>query len=513
MAGTAQNRYALLKTIRDPFLQRGRECSALTIPAMLPPDGHTGYAKLPTPWQALGARCLNTLSNRIALALFPPSTTFFKLSLDDFALEALTKQKGMRGEVEKALNKIERAVCLEIETAAMRPSLVEASKHLILAGNVLLYLPPEGSLRLYRLDSYVVKRDPSGNVLEIITHEKLSPLEVPEAAQHLIPAATEAKSGEDFLNLYTHVKRTDSGWRVNQELEGKVVPGSRGTYPKDKLPFLALRLTAIDNEDYGRGLVEEYLGDFKSLEALTKAITQGAAAAAKVLYLIKPNATTKAKVLTESESGEVHEGNAEDVTVLQMQKYADFKVALDLRNSLKEDLSYAFLLNSAIQRNGERVTAEEIRYMAQELEVGLGGIYSNQSVELQLPLVTLLMGRLEKQKRLPALPRKFIKPAITTGLDAIGRGNDRTRIAGFISDLGAVDKTGGIIQRNIIEPELVKRLGVGAGIDMEGLVKTAEEIGADSQQQQLMALVQKLGPNAINKIGDLVKQQQAAPTQ
>jgi hypothetical protein len=109
-------------------------------------------------------------------------------------------------------------------------------------------------------------------------------------------------------------------------------------YPKDKCPWLALRLTAIDNEDYGRGLVEEYLGDFKSLEALTKAITQGAAAAAKVLFLVKPNGTTKAR----HRAGRVwrrREGNAEDVTVLQVEKYADFKVALELRNSLREDLS------------------------------------------------------------------------------------------------------------------------------------------------------------------------------
>jgi hypothetical protein len=79
------------------------------------------------------------------------------------------------------------------------------------------------------------------------------------------------------------------------------------------------------------------------------------------------------------------------------------------------------------------VTAEEIRYMAQELETGYGGIYSNLSQELQLPLVSLLMDRLEKKDvNSPPLPRKYIKPAITTGLDAIGRGNDRTRLSQFL---------------------------------------------------------------------------------
>lgn len=512
-AGTAQSRYEQLASCREPFLMRGRECARLTIPAMLPPAGHSGTTKLPTPWQSLGARCVNWLSARCTLALFPVSATFFKLTIDDFALQKLTQQDGMRGEVEKALNKVERAVCSEIETSAMRPVLNETMKHLFNEGNALLYVPADGALRLYRLDSYVVKRDPSGNVLEVITFEKLSPLEVPPAAISLIGDRKQgAKETDDYLCLYTHIKRTSTGWSIYQELEGQKVPGSDGTYPKDKCPWLALRLTAIDNEDYGRGMVEEYLGDFKSLEALTKAITQGAAAAAKVLFLVKPNGTTKTRVISQAESGAVKEGNAEDVTVLQVDKAADFRVALELAKSLKEDLSYSFLLNSAIQRNGERVTAEEIRFMAQELETGLGGVYSNLSAELQLQLVTLLMDRLQRQQRLPELPKKWIKPAITTGLDAIGRGNDRTRLSQFLGDLAQVDSTGGIVQRNVVEPELVKRVGVSAGIDMDGLVKTDAQIAQDQQQQQIMSLVQQLGPNAINKIGDLVKQQQAAPT-
>jgi hypothetical protein len=513
MAG-AKDRYTQLKTIRQPFLDRARECAKLTIPTMMPPEGSTGYTKLPTPWQGLGARCINFLSARITLALFPPSATFFKLTIDDFALERLTKQKGMRGEVEKALNRMERATCSELETSAMRPALNEALKHLINAGNVLVFVPDDGALRLYRLDRYVVKRDPMGHVLEIITHECISPLELSDevtAAVKVPPPPKGKKSTDDYLSLYTHIQRTKAGWSVYQDLEDQVVPGSRGTYTKDKSPWLALRLTALDNEDYGRGLTEEYLGDFKTLEALTKAVTQGAAAAAKVLFLVKPNGTTKPTVISQAESGAVREGNAEDVTVLQLDKAADFKVAFDLRSSIREDLAYAFLLNSAIQRNGERVTAEEIRYMAQELETGLGGIYSNLSTEFQLPLVRLLMDRLEKAGRLPPLPRKYVKPEITTGLDAIGRGNDRTRLSQFLTDVQSVDaKPGSVLARYIVGGELVKRLGVGAGIDMDGLVKTDDMIAQEDQQAQLMALVQKLGPNAINKIGDYVKQQQAS---
>lgn len=505
----ARDRYEQLRLGRQPFLDRARVCAKLTIPAMLPPEGHTGYRPLATPWQGIGARCVNTLAARLLTSLFPPSATFVKLSIDDFALGQLTQKEGARAEVEKALNKIERAVCSEIETEAMRPALFEILKHLINSGNILMYVPPDGgTVRSYRLDRYVCKRDPMGHLLEIVTHEKISPLELSREvrSQIALPDKPEGQSTDDYLDLFTHVRKTAKGWSVYQEIAGQVVPGSRGSYAKDKSPWRALRLTAIDNEDYGRGLVEEYLGDFKSLEALTKAITQGAAAAAKVVFLVKPNGTTKARAVAQAESGDFREGNAEDVSVVQLQKFADFQTAMKLRDTLEAALSYAFMLNSAIQRNGERVTAEEIRYMAQELETGLGGIYSNLSQELQLPLVVLIMDRKEKKGELPALPRKFIKPTITTGLDAIGRGNDATRLQSFLNALASVDKTGAIIQRNVVESDLVKRLGVGFGIDMDGLIKTDEQMAMDSQTAQIQSLIEQLGPNAVTQIGALLKE-------
>ena len=47
-------------------------------------------------------------------------------------------------------------------------------------------------------------------------------------------------------------------------------------------------------------------------------------------------------------------------------------------------------------RSAERVTAEEVRYMAQELETALGGVYSILSQEFQYPFVNLLLGRMEQ---------------------------------------------------------------------------------------------------------------------
>jgi hypothetical protein len=497
------DRYTKLSIDRDVFLQRARRATKLTIPTLYPPDGKSSATSYPTPWQSLGARCVNNLAAKLLLALFPPSAPFFRLTIDDFTLERMTQQKGMRGEVEKALNKIERTVSLEIETTTSRPSLFEALKLLVVGGNALLVVGTNNRIKTHRLDSYVVKRDPEGNPLEVILKECLSPIELSPAVRAL--CELDGDDTEDDCDLFTCWKKQENGrWKVWQEIDKKTIPGSQD-YPEDKCPAMPLRWTSVSGEDYGRGMVEEFIGDFLSLEGLQKAIVQGAAAAAKVLFLVKPNSTTKKDVISKAESGAIESGNAEDVTVLQMQKYNDFRVAQETRSEITQALSFAFMLNSSIQRNGERVTAEEIRFMAQELESGLGGVYSTLSQDLQLPLVNLLQFNMERDKRLPALPKGVVKPAITTGIEAIGRGNDLTRLSGLLQDLQPL---GPPALEYVNMGDLIKRVGTARQIDMDGLIKEEAEVQQARQQAQMMALAEKAAPNVVNQVGAQMAPQQ-----
>lgn len=506
-SGSLKARYEKLSTDRSPYLERGRDCSRLTIPTLLPPEGSTGSNRFPTPYQSLGARGVNNLAAKLLLALLPPNSPFFRLVVDDVTLLKLTNRADMRAQVEEALSSMERSVMTNIETSTIRTSAFEGLKLLLVTGNVLFFLAPAGGMKVFRLDRYVVKRDPMGNVLEIITREDVSPMELPENIRAAVLANKTANDHSDIVEVYTCIKRGLGKWDVWQEANGLKLPDSIGSYPLEKTPWIPLRFVAVDGEDYGRGYVEEYLGDLQSLNALRKAIVQGSAAAAKVLFLVKPNSTTKLRVLTESESGAVREGNAEDVTVLQMDKYADFRIAKDTCDTITSELSFVFLLNTAIQRNGERVTAEEIRYMANELEASLGGIYSTLSQEFQLPLVQRVMFQMQRQRKLPDLPEGTVKPAITTGIEAIGRGNDLTKLEQFIK---AIEPLGPqVVQTYVNSGDLIKRTGASIGIDMNGLINTEEQIAASQQQAQMQEMLKMLGPNAVNQLGGLAKQNMA----
>jgi hypothetical protein len=500
--GPIQGKYELCASDRYSFLARAREAAALTIPSLLPKEGHTGSSILPTPFQSVGARGVNNLASKLLLSLLPPNAPFFRLVIDDAELEQMVESQ--KGAVEEALSKIERMVMQEIEVKAVRVPVFEALKQLIVSGNVLLYLPDKGQARVFRLDRYVCKRDAMGNVLEIITKETLSPLSLPEPAKQLV---VNENNPMESVDLFTCVKWEGSKWTVYQEIGGEEVPGSRGTYKKGKCPFLPLRFTSVDSEDYGRGYVEEYIGDLKSLESLTQSIVEGSAAAAKVLFLVRPNGTTRLKSLADSPNGAIVMGDANDVSTLQLNKFNDFRVAQETIRSLTERLSYAFLNNSAVRRDAERVTAEEIRMAYQELETALGGVYSVLSQEFQLPLVSVLMNRMQKEKKLPKFPDESLKPMIVTGVEALGRGQDLNELAGFLQYLQPLGPE--VVQQEINIPEYIDRLGASLGIDTEGLLKTEEqkqqEMQAQQQQQQEMMMQQTMAKAGERAAPEVVK--------
>lgn len=521
---TCASRYASLESDRLTFLNRARQCSELTIPTLVPPAAHSKSTIYYTPWQGIGARGVNNLASKLLLSLLPPNSPFFRLVVDDFTLDEMMGRPGAKSKVDEAFNKIERAVQTEIEGSNIRPSVFLALKHLIVAGNVLLYFPVDGGVRVHRLDSYVVKRDPMGNVLEIITKDRVNTSVLTSEERSLLDAAMDPDKSyddydsDDLVDLYTRICRHDGKWRLYQEINGKVVPGSEGIYPLDRSPMLALRWTAIDNEDYGRGYVEEYLGDLISLEGLSKAIVQASAAAAKVVFLINPNGVTRMKDVTKAESGDVVVGRAEDVSSLQTEKQADMRITYEATKTITERLSLAFLMQSGVQRQAERVTAEEIRYMAGELEDALGGVYSILSQEFQLPLVNRLMDRMTKQKKLPKLPKGIVQPAIVTGLEALGRGHDLNK---YQMLLKALQPLGPEVLAKYMNPgDYISRVATSLGIDSKGLVKTDEEIAAQEQQMQQAQQMQsmqdiagKAAPSIVKGLSDNNLAQQQAPAQ
>ena len=327
------------------------------------------------------------------LALLPPNTSFFKLQIDDSSLtEELDPQ--IRSELDLSFSKIERMVMEDIAASDDRVVIHQALKHLVVAGNALIFMGPKG-LKMYPLNRYVVDRDGDGNVIEIVTREKVSKklvkkfftqithLRCPMRYQ-LEAVWEESPTGqEDECDIYTHVTLQGKKWVWYQEVEGKTLPDSMSHAPVDTTPWVVLTMNHVDGEVYGRGRVEEFIGDLKSLEALSQALVEGSAAAAKVVFTVAPSSTTKPATLAKAGNGAIVQGRPDDIGVVQVGKTADFQTAFQMAQVLSQRISEAFLVLNV--RNSERTTAEEVRMTQSELETQLGGLFSLLTVEFLKP--------------------------------------------------------------------------------------------------------------------------------
>ena len=487
----AKERFTKLHGRRDQVLQRGRDCSAITIPALMPPEGSDENTALSTPYQSLGSRGVNNLASKLRLALFPPGNPFFRFQIAQETLDVIASEDPKAVEaVEGVMQDLENKALDELEQGTDAVILHSAIKQLIVVGNVLLHMPKSEDSRIFRLQNYVVVRDASGNWYEIVAQEKVSKYTLPEKAAGLV----KAKEGDDEdITIYTHVKKEGNKAVWYQEIDEQIVPGSEGKADYENSPYIPLRWAALENENYGRGHCEEYLGDLRSLEDLSKDIVSFSAAAAKVIFLDRPNSTTDIEALQEAQSGEFVEGNIEDIGVLQVGKFQDFKVVKSVIDDLSLRLSHAFLLTTGTVRNAERVTAEEIRMQAQELEDVLGGVYTVLAAELQQKVVRRLIERLKAKGSFPILPKGTVQPIIVTGFAALGRGHELNKLRAYFQD--GVAMFGDAFMNEVDPAAVADRLSTHHNLDVAALRKTDEQKQQEASQLAQANLMDKaVGP-------------------
>lgn len=490
--------YDRLEGDRESYVTRAEECAKFTIPSLFPKEFDNGNTKYDTPYQSVGARGVNNLASKLLLALFPPNAPFFRLDVREDVLKFLEANQAAKREIEQKLVQQEQIILKYIESNQIRVTLHESLKQLIVAGNCLLFLPPkEGGIKMYRLNDYVVERDAMGNVIQMVAKDKLTYATLPEGLRGIVKEPQEAN---EEVTVYTHIyyNADDQRYYSYQEIDETVLPGYEQNYPVNACPWIPLRLVKVDGESYGRSYVEEYLGDLKTLENLQKAITELASIAATVINLVNPNGITQVRKVANCKNGGFVPGRVEDITTLQLQKAQDMQIAKATADALEARLSYIFMLNSAVQRQGERVTAEEIRYVAGELEDTLGGIYSILSQELQLPLVRRIMAQLQATGQLADLPDNIVTPAITTGVEALGRGHDLNKLTTLLSIIGQNPEASSYIDWS----GAVIAIASSLGIDATGIIKTPEQIQQEQQQAAMLQMATAATPNITKGVMD-----------
>ena len=350
--GKAEPQYEALNIIKDSLDGTWKDCAELTLPYIFPEEDMDESEIMASPYNSLGPSAVNALAAKLLLALIPPTGPFFRLIPEDKVTEGLAEEE--LAQLDMELGDVEQQVVEELNLQGLRVPLYEALKLLVVTGNAMLYKTKIG-LKVFSPHQYVVKRDFVGNLTEILIKERMSYVSLPNKVKKQLESeeeidSTDSPEDKDIklknVNVYTRCTKSGTDkFKTWQEIKGVIIDGSFKEYTDKTLPYIALRWSTVNNEDYGRGLVEQYLGDLRSLEGLTQTIVEGSGIAAQFIFGLRPGSTLNVEDLNNAQNGEFVLGDLErEVSVLQVNKGPDLQVPMQMIQDIQGRLSKAFLM-------------------------------------------------------------------------------------------------------------------------------------------------------------------------
>lgn len=499
-ATTASSAWQHLASKHSNVLDRAEDCAELTIPNLMLEDG-TKPEDNPNAGLNFGAKCVNSIVNKMMVAMFSPTRPSMRLDMalkDKLALANSLKLQPEELVAALAGGEIEAMKVMDRE--AIRPKLYWLMRLLVVTGNALLDLR-SGTPRIHSLRTFRVKRTRNQEVHTIITKECVHFDELDEEVQ--AEAARHRTEGK--VDFYEWVRRIPGGrYEISQWVNDLKLSGKFTTI----IPIADLKMHPIpwmlaEGADYGSGMIEEHLQDFEALSDLTRSYVDGAVAGCEVRGLVNPGGITKVDDMKNSQNGDWVPGLPADINGFSFANAQNLAQAYQIADSIKRDLGAAFLLQSSIVRDAERVTAEEIRLQAMELETSLGGTYSSLAVWFQRPLCEWLLEKADF-----SIKGTKVQLSVITGLDALSRRGDLDKLAQAFQALQSFGALPPAFQDRAMVGSILSFVGQSIGIDLSPLFRDDKAQGkymADRAQATAVA-------NANNVAAETAAQQPQGTT-
>lgn len=493
----AKDVYGYLCKGREVVVETSREMAELTIPSVFPPEGYKVGEKLPGNNQSVGAQCVNTLASKLMFMAFPPGQPIAIFEPVETALQAeIDRDPQLYGRIQLALSRLEESHRKRFQLTPLATAYVGYIKLLLVSGNALWKHVKLNSPTYHRCTDYVVSRAANGHPMVTIHKEKVRVATLPEDVQDMILSHDEKLADvpewEREATIYSVCKfkgnpssdNEEGSWLYWEEYEGRLIEGSEVETDYDDCPMWPGWLIPVYGDNWGRSYCEEYRGDLYTVEANSSSLNDGAALAAWALTFVTPGARTSIRQVKKAPNLSILSGNAADVTTYRTEKGADFNFVSNHLQGVVRRLGSAFLLFSAMRREGERVTKEEVERTGAELDQAMGGLYTEiaQTQQRRIIMRAINLHTEEDPNNIPAMPKDLVRVGVITGTDAMGRNRDATTLTTFARAMRETFPT----EDTLNSDDFGNRLAAALGIKPEGLVKTAEQRQAEQQQQLQM---------------------------
>lgn len=478
---------------RDHYvLKKAEEHAHWTVPGIMvdPTKINESTESLLYDYQSAGAILVNNLTSKLGSTLFPTGRPSFKIDIDN-DLESLAAASGVSMEdMRRGASALERKATDQLFKNASLSKLYQAIKLLLVTGNALLYRDPQRQEFLcWNLHSFVVKRNAYAQPVECILRQVVELQDVPPDWQEAYKANHPGAKGDSILNLYTEIlwdwQLTRPTVYVASSLEDVPV-GKIAEYPVHLCPYVLLAWNIQVGEHYGRSYVEEYAGDFAKQSLLSEQLGLYELEALKMLYFVDTSAGGDTDLLQEASTGQFVSITGGVVSDHDVGDHNKMTAIAERLNEVFMRLSRAFMYNG-VQRQAERVTAEEIREVANEAESLFGGNYSVLAESMQAPLAYLTMLEVAQSSSndnaINSLIQGEYKPVIMTGLKALTQNAETQNLLRAVQEAVAAVQITQLSQ--LYDPDkIIELILQNNSVDAAALQKSPEQLQAEQELQE-----------------------------
>jgi hypothetical protein len=492
---TAEDFYESQRAGRTGPVELARRLADISSPSTFPPEHWQSGDPLAITNQSVNAYGLNTLASKMMLGAMPPGLPGWKFTPDESKLDPdIQADPELYSQVLYALSRREEIHRERLEATKVRSANTRYNKLLLLTGNAAVLWTDIDAPVIYNMHNYVVKRDAGGTPIAGVIKVAVSRM---VADQDVIDAADRSRQEkpsqgnlwDEEITIYHCQKLINEDGKKQyvywQEVEGGEVIEDTVAYADFETPTIYFGgMIPEYGSDWFIPYCSDYEGDMQAVENFSAALQDGGAAAARFLTLVDPSGQTELKDILEADNLDVVPGREQDVHSLRADKGGDLAVTSQEMEKAARRLGQAFLMFSAVQRSGERVTAEEWRILAQEIDQAMGGLYSDVAQTSQRYFILRFIHLHEEtNKSIGKLPEGLVRTTIKTGIDSLGQSSEDRRLREFMVEAGE-EITPQALAEHINVEDYLRRKAAFKNIKSEGLVKGADQLAQDRAAQK-----------------------------
>lgn len=494
--GTISQKWATMDGMKGDLIRRCEQYAMWTVPSVCPQENEDGVEQSRGN-VAIGARLVNHLANRVVDTMFPSDRPFFALALTPEASKKLVEAIGEEEKAEFAKNlrtatsHAEEAAVRKLNLTAYRPVAIQAVMHQIITGNAVILRLEDGARVVYGVRDFCCVRDIRGELKQLILRDAKRFESLTPAMQELLRVKYPDMQPNTDCTLYSYYWFEKNRWHVEQSLNDIPVPNSRKSFKVVDVPVLALTWNLSRGENYGRGLVEDHASHFHNIDATTQALLDLIGIAADLKFLVDPGSGIDIDDLNIAARGSYLAGRKDDISTPDFPKRVEINLLSEAIQRWEQQLSQAFLLSSGGVRDAERVTAEEIRFYARELESAFGGLYSRLAMNWQKLEADYLISQIDFSVY-STTGLKTFDVVVTTGLESLSREGQLDSLRLAVADLQMLNEVPEDV-RAAINPRLFAEfVFTNRGVKLVEFVYTEDQMKANQeaqmrQQEQLLA--------------------------